>query len=705
MQLNTPILLLIFNRPVQTKEVFGKIRQCKPKYLYVAADGPRSNHADDLENCASARRLVIDSIDWSCEVKTLFRNENLGCGKAVSGAITWFFENVEEGIILEDDCSPDLSFFEFCQVLLEKYRNSEQVMMISGFSFHKKSEFKESYYFSRMSSIWGWATWKRSWQLYDFHVDHRTDFNNSFLFIEEGQVRKAFQDMLKETALGKIDTWDIQWSFAVAKNNGLGIVPLMNLVQNIGYSGAHTNQKKSKSQQIIAHTIAVDQLIHPRVVQVNQILERTSNRRIHSVVTNRGIGEKMVNGLKTTIHFAASVARKILSRHKGNIKKRLLKNGYKIFRPSIKKIVLINVFGTAFKKSVLVSHSTHPFVNGINYRHTAGAECLEIAKIFSDLGYNVDAVNYDENVSLEDIDYLKYDIIFGQGIPFETSFRTKKRGSTICYVTGNHPLFLNALALHRLNDFFIRHKVLMASSALFNEQLLPLQFGFSDQLIVWGNDFNVSTLMPHYFRGRENIHKVPAFYHQVNVPDIHGKDYVAARTNFLWFGSSRFIHRGLDLVIDIFKDMPDCTLHICGPVTYEPDFFNEYEYVLKNSPNIIVYGFIDLGSPQLKRILEKCAFTIYPSISDASSASVLTVVGNGALVPIITKNCGLDFDSFAILIGSVEEQSVREAIRKALMLSVAEIRERSLRAFEFVSQHHTVDNYRNEMRKIIQRLN
>ena len=132
---STPILFLIFNRPDVTKCVFEEIRKQKPQYLYLAADGPRANKPGEYEKCILAREVVLEGIDWNCELKTLYRDENLGCGKAVSEAITWFFEHVEEGIILEDDCLPNNSFFTFCSELLDRFRTTDKIMHISGNNF------------------------------------------------------------------------------------------------------------------------------------------------------------------------------------------------------------------------------------------------------------------------------------------------------------------------------------------------------------------------------------------------------------------------------------------------------------------------------------------------------------------------------------------------------------------------------------------
>src|SRR5258708_3549575 len=169
---NTPILFLIFNRPFPTRRVFAEIRKARPAKLFVAADGPRPDKPEDLETCRETREIIKD-IDWPCEVQTLFRDKNLGCGVAVSGAITWFFQNVEQGIILEDDCLPDPSFFPFCTELLERYKDDERILLISGnFLQQKNKKFmvKASYYGTLIPHLWGWASWRRAWAKYDFNL-------------------------------------------------------------------------------------------------------------------------------------------------------------------------------------------------------------------------------------------------------------------------------------------------------------------------------------------------------------------------------------------------------------------------------------------------------------------------------------------------------------------------------------------------------
>jgi hypothetical protein len=247
----TPVLFLIFNRPETTKQVWEVIQSVRPKHLYVAADGPRSTRPEDIEKCKQARAIVQP--DWDCELKILYREENLGCRNAVSQAITWFFNEVEEGIILEDDCLPDPTFFNFCSVLLEKYRNEPSIMHIGGCNFqYGKKRGEGSYYFSKYNHIWGWATWRRAWESYDMDMKDYPLLKNQktwrevfFNEYEEKKWRPKFQSVYDN----KYDTWDYQWTFAIWKSKGLAVTPQVNLISNIGFdkNATHTISKNNLS--------------------------------------------------------------------------------------------------------------------------------------------------------------------------------------------------------------------------------------------------------------------------------------------------------------------------------------------------------------------------------------------------------------------------------------------------------------------------
>ncbi len=269
-QLDTPVLFLIFNRPDATKLVFKKIQQVRPKKLFVAADGPRESVESDKERCAGARKIV-ELIDWPCELHTLFQERNNGAGLGSAKAIDWFFGHVEEGIVLEDDDIPDLSFFRFCSDLLARYRDDDKVMMVSGDNFlFDRKKIHESYYFSIYPMQWGWATWRRAWKKYDYKISTLPDFiakDTISSVLQKPIQKKYWMDIFQKMYGGtRKDAWDYQWAYAMWRNGGLCAAPSKNLVSNIGYSkdATHTTDTRSRLANVPALEMAFP-LDHPTV--------------------------------------------------------------------------------------------------------------------------------------------------------------------------------------------------------------------------------------------------------------------------------------------------------------------------------------------------------------------------------------------------------------------------------------------------------
>jgi hypothetical protein len=292
--LHTPLLFVVFNRLETTKKVFQAIKKVKPAFFYIAADGARS--IDEDNKCQEVRNYILNNIDWECEVKTLFREKNLGCRTAVSSAIDWFFENVEEGIILEDDCLPNPDFFRFCQELLEYYRNNTKIMHIGGCNFQPSNKtFKASYYFSRYAHIWGWATWKRSWKYYDVNL---TDLDEKLLqktFCNRKIAARWFKILqdVKSHREG-FNTWDFQWNYALFSQKALAIIPKVNLVSNIGFfSGTHDLTNQSEFSEM--DTFSLDKkIIHP----VSFIPDEKADKYIFKKFYQDIFSRKLINKFK-----------------------------------------------------------------------------------------------------------------------------------------------------------------------------------------------------------------------------------------------------------------------------------------------------------------------------------------------------------------------------------------------------------------------
>ncbi len=272
-QFETPILFLVFNRFDTAQRVFDEIRMQKPKHLYVAADGPRESKIGEAEKCQKVRSLV-DQIDWDCELKTLFRDENLGCAKGPATAITWFFQHVEQGIILEDDCVPHPDFFVFCDELLNYYKDNNRVMMISGDNFQdgiKRGDY--SYYFSAHSNSWGWATWRRAWLNYDFYLDRYSllDFKGAINhYFDNWCERQVWID--KFLCMKKRDylAWDYQFQFHVWKNRGICINPNFNLISNIGFGNDATHNFNKDSVGIGIETEPILPIHHNNLIAIDK---------------------------------------------------------------------------------------------------------------------------------------------------------------------------------------------------------------------------------------------------------------------------------------------------------------------------------------------------------------------------------------------------------------------------------------------------
>lgn len=237
---NIPVLLITFNRPETTCHVFEQIRKLKPASLYIFSDAPRLDKPDEADLVEMCRCLVDESqINWECKVERWYSEVNMGNAVGISSAITWAFETCEKLIILEDDCLPHPSFFTFCKFMLDKYQSNERVMHVSGTHWDKKFKINQAdHFFSRIGHIWGWATWKRAWNKYDFWMEqfpemkHQRKIQKLFGDIEIANYwHERFDRVYNEE---RKKTWDYQWQYTLFQNYGLAAVPNVNLVSNIG---------------------------------------------------------------------------------------------------------------------------------------------------------------------------------------------------------------------------------------------------------------------------------------------------------------------------------------------------------------------------------------------------------------------------------------------------------------------------------------
>ncbi len=298
--LDTPVLFLVFNRPETTKLVFDAIRKARPKQLFIVADGPRKGNLADSTNCDEVRKITT-AVDWDCQVKTLSRDQNLGCGLSVSSGLDWFFEHVDKGIILEDDCLPADSFFDFCELMLNKYEEREDVMMVSGTNYlFKKFDDENSFYFSNLVFIWGWATWRRAWAKNNFNLKE-ADQNVMLDRYNDQRYPEALFASISKAIKGELDTWDVQWAYSVCVNHGLTIVPMQNQIQNIGYIGTHTSMDESIFFNMPVSLIDTNSIKGPEMVMCNRSLDDLNIKNILSADVPRSLKARIVGIIKNLL--------------------------------------------------------------------------------------------------------------------------------------------------------------------------------------------------------------------------------------------------------------------------------------------------------------------------------------------------------------------------------------------------------------------
>ena len=274
MSFEIPIVVIIFNRPDLAKMIFLEIKKIKPRELFVISDGPRESSSNDKDLVLKSRH-IYENIDWDCNLHKNYSNINLGCKIRLSSGLDWVFSNVKSAIILEDDCLPSQSFFFYCKDLLNKYSENKMIGMIGGVNFCDEGLINsdESYYFTKYSLIWGWATWADRWhKYYDVNISLWPKIRKSKHFhslLLNSNERVFWNKIFDKVYNGKIDTWDYQWTFANFMNNRLVILPKVNLISNIGFrsDATHTNGFSKLSNN---HLYDLKfPLSHPKLICVN----------------------------------------------------------------------------------------------------------------------------------------------------------------------------------------------------------------------------------------------------------------------------------------------------------------------------------------------------------------------------------------------------------------------------------------------------
>lgn len=362
--------------------------------------------------------------------------------------------------------------------------------------------------------------------------------------------------------------------------------------------------------------------------------------------------------------------------------------------------VLKNVFHTNFPKKVLLSYIISPFIEQKHQRHTNILECYTAAEIFKELGYNVDVVDFQSDIKM---DVSQYDICYGFGVTYNKLLENKNVIS-IMYGTGCSLLYSNRVSLHKLSEFYNKTKLMAYSSIRYLPQEAYKALFLSDLIIPLGNKFTAETYKIE--GGCSNIKNLPCFYYNDYAIDAENKDFAQIKKNFLWFGSTGLLHKGLDLLIEIFSRRDDIHLYICGANKNEVEFFDYYAKALNNHiQNIHNLGFVDLNSSKFKEVMNNCVACLFPSLSEGGSPSMLTVMGNGGLIPIASQAAGVDISHYGFEFEKIDEKHIEEKINRIIQLSDEKLQELSVKIQKETQQKYTYDNYKNNLKKIISELN
>ena len=274
--LQTPVLLITFNRPFHTQKVFDIIRKQRPEQLFVFQDGPRTDNHDDLVKCSAVRKILEERIDWDCKLFTYYSDRNLGCGPGPASGITWFFENVEQGIIIEDDALPNDDFFAYTEELLVKYKNVEIIKVIGSMHLDGKNYGDGSYHFSMCNrNLCAWGTWKRSWLSFNYHLNEVTEIdfkhtlkNYKTTYKEIDYWTEKFLEIKKDCM--NDSSWDIQFIISIWLKKGLGIFPNVNLSTNIGFDSEATHTTEENHIASNVSTKKILPLAHPKEIRISR---------------------------------------------------------------------------------------------------------------------------------------------------------------------------------------------------------------------------------------------------------------------------------------------------------------------------------------------------------------------------------------------------------------------------------------------------
>lgn len=352
-----------------------------------------------------------------------------------------------------------------------------------------------------------------------------------------------------------------------------------------------------------------------------------------------------------------------------------------------------NYYKSNHNRSALVSYLTAPLYRKETFTHQNVIELLKCCEAIRDLGFNVDIVDYMYDGK---IDYSRYSLLFGFGYPYGKSFHDPKcKAVRVAYCTGAMNLFDQMKRLKYLHE---RRGVKLLPRREYFYPFFQETIAMSDAILVTGNEWSRRTV--ESYNAHSYSIQIPVYLDTIPQIDIAKKDFTAARKHFLWFGSSGAVHKGLDLLLDAFAQMPDLHLHVGGPIVHEKDFIHEYEHELYRLPNIHLHGFVSIASEQFRSLLETAAFIIFPSCSEGGSGSAVTCMAGG-LIPIVTESAAINIQDFGFLIKDERIDEIQRVVQSTLNYDERSLKELSQKARRYTHQNHSSEMFYQQIKEVV----
>ena len=370
----------------------------------------------------------------------------------------------------------------------------------------------------------------------------------------------------------------------------------------------------------------------------------------------------------------------------------------KMFLLFFAKKYIKNVYKTNFEKKALIIYLTSSFGQKRNIKHSNVIECRTFGDIFNDLGYSIDVIDLNSKNRIKE----KYDIIVGMGSAFENMFINKTNNQKlIFYATGACPIYSNMISTKKVRDFYDKHNVLPLNSIRKIEYTQDFQIFLSDAVIVLGNSFVKNTYI-QYDNQEQRYRNLDAFYFDIVNPDLSKKDFKIARKNFIWFGSLGALHKGLDIVIDYFLEHLEYNLYICGLNTSEKKFLDFYMSKINYKKNVHLCGFLKIGSMEFNNLVNNCAFALFPSLSEGGSPALLNIIANGGVIPIHSKQVGVDFDrNISFELKENTFKAIEDVFSTIQILSDEKIKNMAINCKNYIRLNFTYKKYKENLTNII----